>query len=209
MAPVQAIALASAVAVTVAPHEVVPEHPMEHVPLVQVTGPEHAPTPQVTWHDAPPHDTAPQEFAAEQSIVQELAEVQSTDAADPVPTVTAQGMPGGQVTLPSQPPTVGHARTHDPPLQVPASQSAAHEAKASPWLPSATPTSVAALSSEKLPSDALPSVIVSAAGYVGPSCTEPIDASELPSGSAASRPSASGPRWLSASGPASRPGAFP
>jgi hypothetical protein len=164
LAPVQAISLASATAVTLAPHEVVPEHPMVHVPLVQVIGPEHALTPQVTWHDAPPHETAPQEPGAEQSIVQELAEVQSTDAADPIPTVTAQGMPGGQVTLPPQPPMVEQARTHDPPLQIPASQSAAHAAKASPWLPSAAPASVAALSSGKLPSDALPSVIASAAG---------------------------------------------
>jgi hypothetical protein len=164
LAPVQVISLASAVAVTVAPHDVMPEHPMVHDPLVQVIGPEHAPMPQVTRHDAPPHDTAPQEFAAEQSIVQELAEVQSTDAADPVPTVTAQGMPGGQVTLPPQLPAAGQAMTHDPSLQVPASQSVAHAERASPWLPSAAPASATAFSSGKVPSDALPSAIVSAAG---------------------------------------------
>jgi hypothetical protein len=157
--------------VTAPEHDLAPEQPMVHVPLVQVTGPEQELMPQVTWHDAPPQATDPHALAPEQSIVQELAAVQSTAAPDPVPTVTAQGMPGGQVTLPPQPPTVGHARTHDPPLQVPASQSAAHAASASPWLLSGAPASVAALApssaafaSGVLPSDTSPSFLPSAPG---------------------------------------------
>lgn len=139
--PVQPITPPSAVTVMAPPHANEPEQPMLQVPLVHVTGPEQAPKPHVTWHDPPPQATSAHEDVAEQSIVQALAAVQSTDVPAPVAAVTEQGMPGGHVTLPAHPPALGQSMMQEPPLHVPASQSAVHAASASPTMLSYAPAS--------------------------------------------------------------------
>jgi hypothetical protein len=118
-AAVQAIVLAPASVVTPWPHDDAPEQATVQLAPVHVTGPLHAPVPHFTLQLEPPQLTALHELAAPQSMVHALAALQSMAPQPLAPHVTAQGIPGGQVTPPVQLPPVEQLKTHVPPLHVP------------------------------------------------------------------------------------------
>jgi hypothetical protein len=100
LAPEHATVLTPALVVTPWPHDDAPEQLTVQRALVHVTGPEQALGPHVTSQLDPPQVTAPQELAALQSMAHALAALQSMAPQPFALHVTAQGIPGGQVTPP-------------------------------------------------------------------------------------------------------------
>jgi hypothetical protein len=120
LGPVHAMALASASVVTPWPHDDAPEQLTLQLALVHVTDPLQALVPHFTSQLAPPQVTALHELVALQSMVHALAALQSMAPQPLTPQVTAQGIPGGQVTPPLQPPLgVEQSKTQVPPLHTP------------------------------------------------------------------------------------------
>ncbi len=150
--PEHSMVLASASVVTPWAHDEAPEQLTVQLPLVHVTGPVQALVPHFTSQLEPPQVTAAQELAALQSMAHALAALQSMAPQPLAWHVTAQGIPGGQVTPPRQLPAEEHSKTqvpaslHEPPpphrsAQVAASGPAGPESTSGPPSPRAASSS--------------------------------------------------------------------
>ena len=131
LTPVHAMVLASASVVTPPMQEDAPEQVTEQRLAVHFTGPLHALMPHVTSQLEPLQVTALHALGAPQSMVHALAALQSTAPQPLAPHVTAQGIPGGQVTPPLQLPVPEQSKTHVPALHAPPSPHTAAQAAAS------------------------------------------------------------------------------
>jgi hypothetical protein len=122
LTPVHVTVLMPPCAVTPPGQADAPVQLMSQSPALHVTPVMHELVPHVTVQLEPPHVTAPQLVAAEQSTVHELAEAQSTSAPLAAVAVTEHGMPEGQVQGLDE-----HVIEHVPATQVPPLQSAGEQ----------------------------------------------------------------------------------
>ncbi len=148
LTPTQLTVLVPPCAVTPPGQADAPVQVMLQSAALHVTPVMHELVPHVTAQLEPPHATAPQLVADEQSTVHELAEVQSTFTPLAASAVTEQGMPAGQVQG-----LDAHAMTHVPALQVPPLHSAGEQPASVVAGPSRSTSAMASMDASNAASD--------------------------------------------------------